>query len=57
MKLNPSMLDSEIALKDINLILRPGSLTIILGRVGQGKTTLLKALMGLLNLEKGAFIV
>ncbi|MEO7424668.1 MAG: ATP-binding cassette domain-containing protein, partial [Fibrobacteria bacterium] len=40
-------------LRDVNLELNPGSITALMGRNGVGKTTLLKAIMGLLPARKG----
>lgn len=41
-------------LRDINLVLRPGELTLLAGPNGAGKTTLLSALMGTLENCQGA---
>jgi urea transport system ATP-binding protein len=41
------------ALRDVNLELEPGTITALMGRNGVGKTTLLKAIMGLLPARKG----
>ena len=40
-------------IEDINLNLARGTLTVITGRVGSGKTTLVQTLLGLLSREKG----
>jgi urea transport system ATP-binding protein len=40
-------------LRDVNLELRPGAITALMGRNGVGKTTLLKAIMGLLPARRG----
>src|SRR3954463_8763356 len=40
-------------LRDVNLELNPGTITALMGRNGVGKTTLLKAIMGLLQARKG----
>lgn len=40
-------------LRNINLTLKKGSITTIMGRNGVGKTTLLKSIIGLLNPKKG----
>lgn len=45
---------SQRGIKEINLSLTRGSLTVITGRVGAGKTTLLQTLLGLLPKEQGA---
>jgi urea transport system ATP-binding protein len=41
-------------LRDVSLEARPGRVTVILGRNGVGKTTLLKALMGLVPIKTGS---
>jgi urea transport system ATP-binding protein len=41
-------------LRDVSLDARPGQVTVILGRNGVGKTTLLKALMGLVAIKTGS---
>lgn len=38
---------------DINLLVKPGTLTVITGRIGAGKTTLLQAMLGLLPKNEG----
>lgn len=43
---------SNIALKNIDFTARKGQLTCIVGRVGSGKSTLIKSFLGLLALEK-----
>jgi ATP-binding cassette subfamily B protein len=45
--------NSENGIHGVNLELAPGTLTVVTGRVGCGKTTLLRALLGLLPLEGG----
>lgn len=40
-------------LRDVSLVARPGEVTVILGRNGVGKTTLLKSLMGLVPIKTG----
>jgi urea transport system ATP-binding protein len=40
-------------LRDVNLSIRRGSCTCLMGRNGVGKTTLLKSIMGLLKLKSG----
>lgn len=45
--------DSDQGVEDIHLQLPCGSFTVITGRVGAGKTTLVRALLGLLPKEKG----
>jgi len=44
---------SSNGIEDISLQIQRGSLTVITGRVGSGKTTLIRALLGLLPLESG----
>ena len=41
-------------LRDVSLEAKPGQVTVILGRNGVGKTTLLKAVMGLLPVKAGS---
>ena len=41
-------------LRDVSLEARPGQVTVIMGRNGVGKTTLLKSLMGLVPIRSGA---
>jgi len=45
--------DSTNGIADVNLHLGPGTLTVITGRVGSGKTTLFRALLGLLPKDAG----
>jgi urea transport system ATP-binding protein len=40
-------------LRDVSLRARPGEVTVLLGRNGVGKTTLLKSLMGLVPIKSG----
>lgn len=42
---------------DLNLDIKPGSCTCIMGRNGVGKTTLLKCLMGLLPVQSGDILL
>lgn len=42
---------------DLNLEIIPGSITCIMGRNGVGKTTLMKAIMGLLPIQKGEILM
>ena len=41
-------------LRDVSLTAAPGKVTVLLGRHGVGKTTLLKSLMGLVPIKSGA---
>ena len=41
-------------LRDVSLTVRPGQVTVLLGRNGVGKTTLLKCLMGLVPIRSGS---
>jgi len=41
-------------LRDVSLEVKPGSITVLLGRNGVGKTTLLKCLMGLVSNRSGS---
>lgn len=41
-------------LRDVSLEARPGQVTVILGRNGVGKTTLLRSLMGLVSIRSGS---
>lgn len=45
--------DQEINLKNINLSIEEGSLTVIAGPVGSGKSSLLAAILGEMNLASG----
>ncbi len=40
-------------LRDVSLKAEPGKVTVVLGRNGVGKTTLLKSLMGLVPIKSG----
>jgi ATP-binding cassette subfamily B protein len=51
--LNYQYPDSENGIKDIKLRLERGSFTVITGRVGSGKTTLVRTLLGLLGKDEG----
>jgi urea transport system ATP-binding protein len=41
-------------LRDVSLTAQPGKVTVLLGRNGVGKTTLLKSLMGLVPIQSGS---
>ena len=45
---------SSHILRDVSLTAEPGKVTVLLGRNGVGKTTLLKSLMGLVPIKSGA---
>jgi urea transport system ATP-binding protein len=45
-----------LILRDVNLEVRPGEVTCLMGRNGVGKTTLLKSLMGLLRPRQGRIV-
>ena len=47
---------AEIAVRDINLDVMKGSLTMVVGVVGSGKSTLIKAIIGELQCETGSII-
>lgn len=49
--------DGSIGLRDVNLDLRPGTVTVVVGRSGSGKTTLLRALAGLVPATDGTIIL
>ncbi len=44
-------------LRDVSLSAEPGSVTVLLGRNGVGKTTLLKSLMGLVPIKSGQILL
>ncbi|MCI0609900.1 MAG: ABC transporter ATP-binding protein/permease [Anaerolineae bacterium] len=45
--------NSTNGIEDIDLTLKRGTVTVVTGRIGSGKTTLVRALLGLLPLESG----
>jgi ATP-binding cassette, subfamily C, bacterial LapB len=49
--------DAEPSLKNVSLRIRPGERVVILGRVGCGKTTLQKLILGLYTPSEGAVLV
>jgi len=48
---------SKVVLKDVNLDIKAGSTTVILGLSGQGKSTIIKHIVGLLKPDSGEIIV
>ena len=48
---------SKVVLKEINLNIPEGSTTVILGLSGQGKSTIIKHIVGLLKPDRGEIIV
>lgn len=48
--------DSDKGVQDIDLVLERGSFTVITGRIGSGKSTLVKALLGLLPRQSGQIL-
>jgi len=44
-------------LRDVSFEARPGQVTVLLGRNGVGKTTLLKSLMGLVPIRSGSIVL
>ena len=48
--------DSTRGIEDISFVLPRGSFTVITGRVGSGKTTLVRALLGLLPRDRGEIL-
>jgi phospholipid/cholesterol/gamma-HCH transport system ATP-binding protein len=48
---------SKVVLKDINLHIPKGSTTVILGLSGQGKSTIIKHIVGLLKPDSGKIVV
>ena len=48
---------SKVVLKDVNLDIKKGSTTVILGLSGQGKSTIIKHIVGLLKPDSGEIIV
>ena len=49
--------DNEPSLKNVSLRIRPGEHVVVLGRVGSGKTTLQKLILGLYTPTEGAVLV
>lgn len=52
--LNVEYADGTTGLQDVSLTLKPGTVTVVVGRSGAGKTTLIRALAGLIPLRGGA---
>ena len=50
----PAGADREYAIRDVNLSVAPNEIVAIMGRNGMGKTTLMKALMGILPAKSGS---
>ncbi|MBM3366577.1 MAG: ATP-binding cassette domain-containing protein [Betaproteobacteria bacterium] len=48
--------DGSHILRDVSLKAEPGMVTVLLGRNGVGKTTLLKSLMGLVPIRTGEIV-
>ncbi len=48
--------DTRRGIEDVSLTLRRGGLTVVAGEVGAGKTTLIKALLGLVPLQGGEIL-
>lgn len=48
--------NEQWVLHDLNLSIRAGEHIVIVGRIGTGKSTLMKLLLGLYSLKKGTFI-
>ena len=48
--------DSENGIKDVNLKIDKGTFTVVTGRIGSGKTTLIKTLIGLLPAHSGEIL-
>ncbi len=48
---------NKVVLKDVNLDIKAGSTTVILGLSGQGKSTIIKHIVGLLKPDSGEIIV
>lgn len=46
--------DGTVGLRDVDLELRPGTVTVVIGASGAGKTTLVSALAGLRAVEEGS---
>ena len=49
--------DGGVGLRDVDLELRPGTVTVVIGGSGSGKTTLLHALAGLRGIDEGVIEV
>jgi phospholipid/cholesterol/gamma-HCH transport system ATP-binding protein len=49
--------DDQVVLRDVSLTIPPGSMTIVLGASGSGKSVLLKLILGLLRPDQGRVYV
>jgi ATP-binding cassette subfamily B protein len=45
--------DSDNGIRDLDLQIRPGTFTVVTGRIGAGKTTLVRTLLGVLPMQAG----
>jgi ATP-binding cassette, subfamily B, bacterial len=48
--------DSGRGIEDVDLVVRRGELVVVTGPVGSGKTTLVRALLGLVTIERGTIL-
>ena len=48
--------DGETGIQSINLVLKKGSFTVITGRIGSGKSTLIRVMLGLLPKDSGEIL-
>lgn len=53
LKGNKKSYDKKVVLKDINMVIEEGQLTVLLGPSGSGKTTLLHGIAGIINFDQG----
>ena len=54
---NPGTVNEKCALKDLNLILKPGDFATIVGSNGAGKSTLFNAITGAFFADKGLIML